>query len=70
MPSWVIERMNEGGDVKYAMIGLKDGEPYLALVAERVVEPYEPSDYRLVVDANSWRYGIKRLIHQLETLAQ
>jgi len=40
MPEWVIERVNEGGDIKYAMIGLKSGEPYLALVTERVVEPY------------------------------
>jgi putative transposase len=62
MPDWVVdwidERVREGGDVKFAMIGLKDGEPYLALVAERKVEPYEPSEYRLVVDVNSWRYGI------------
>jgi putative transposase len=58
MPKWVIERVNEGGDIKYAMIGLKNDEPYLALVAERVVEPYEPSDYKLVVDVNSWSNGI------------
>jgi len=64
MPGWVVERVNEGGDVKYAMIGLKDGEPYLALVAERVVKPYKPGDYKLVVDVNSWRYGIAwGLIH-------
>ena len=47
MPRWVIERVKEGGDVKYAMIGLKDNEPYLALTAEREVEPYTPSDYIL-----------------------
>jgi putative transposase len=58
MPGWVVERVNEGGDVKYAMIGLKNDKPYLALVAERVVEPYQPSGYRLVVDVNSWKYGI------------
>jgi putative transposase len=58
MPSWVIDRVKEGGDVKFAMIGLKDGEPYLALTAEREVEPYQPSEYKLVVDVNSWRYGI------------
>jgi putative transposase len=58
MPRWVIERVKEGGDVKYAMIGLKNNEPYLALVAERVVEPYQPSGYILAVDVNSWRYGI------------
>jgi putative transposase len=58
MPGWVVERIKEGGDIKYAMIGLKDDKPYLALVAEREVEPYQPSGYRLVVDVNSWRYGI------------
>ncbi|MCG2862835.1 MAG: hypothetical protein L7G98_04900 [Vulcanisaeta sp.] len=34
MPKWVVDRIKEGGDVGFAMIGLKDGEPYLALVAE------------------------------------
>jgi len=64
MPEWIIERVNEGGDIKYAMIGLKDDKPYLALVAERVVKPYEPSGYILAVDVNSWKYGIAwGLIH-------
>jgi len=58
MPSWVVERLKEGGDIKFAMIGLRDNKPYLVLVAERVVEPYQPSGYILVVDVNSWRYGI------------
>jgi len=58
MPKWVVDRIKEGGDVKYAMIGLRDDEPYLALVAEREVEPYQPSGYILVIDVNSWRYGI------------
>jgi len=58
MPKWVIDRIKEGGDVRYAMIGLKDDKPYLALVAERVVEPYQPSNYMLVVDVNAWNNGI------------
>jgi len=58
MPRWVIERVNEGGDIKFAMIGLKDDKPYLALVAERVVEPYVPSGYGLVVDVNAWSNGV------------
>jgi len=58
MPKWVVDRIKEGGDIKFAMIGLKDDEPYLALTAEREVEPYAPSDYILAVDVNSWRYGI------------
>ena len=58
MPKWVIERVKEGGDIKFARIGLKDNEPYLALVAERVVEPYQPSGYILAIDVNSWSHGI------------
>jgi putative transposase len=58
MPNWVIERVNEGGDIKYAMIGLRGDEPYLALVAERVVEPYQPSNYMLVIDVNAWSNGV------------
>jgi len=58
MPKWVVDRLSEGGDVKFATIGLKDNEPYLALTAEREVEPYQPSGYILAVDVNSWRYGI------------
>jgi len=58
MPKWVIERIKEGGDIKYAMIGLKNDKPYLALIAERVVKPYVPSGYRLVVDVNAWSNGV------------
>jgi hypothetical protein len=58
MPKWVVDRLSEGGDVKYAMIGLKNNEPYLALIAEREVEPYIPSDYMLAIDVNAWNNGI------------
>jgi len=58
MPIWVIERVKEGGVIKFAMIGLRDDEPYLALVAERVVEPYKPSEYMLVIDVNAWSNGV------------
>jgi putative transposase len=58
MPKWVVDRVGEGGDVRYAMIGLKNDKPYLALVAERVVEPYVTSGYRLVVDVNAWSNGV------------
>ena len=58
MPIWVIDRVKEGGDIKFAMIGLRDDEPYLALVAERVVEPYRPSNYMLVIDVNAWSNGV------------
>jgi len=58
MSKWVIERIKEGDDVKYAMIGLENDEPYLALIAERVVEPYQPSNYMLVIDVNAWSNGV------------
>jgi putative transposase len=58
MPRWVVERVGEGGDVRFAMIGLRDNEPYLALIAEREVESYIPSEYILAVDVNSWGHGI------------
>jgi len=58
MPEWVIERVKEGGDIRFARIGLKNGEPYLALVTEREVEPYQPSRYILAVDVNAWNHGI------------
>jgi putative transposase len=58
MPKWVIDRLSEGGDIKYAMIGLKNNEPCLALIAEREAEPYQPSDYILAIDINSWSHGI------------
>jgi putative transposase len=58
MPKWIIERVKEGGDIKFARVGLKDNEPHLALVAEREVEPYQPSGYILAVDVNSWSHGI------------
>jgi len=58
MSRWVVDRVKEGGDVKYAMIGLKDNEPYLALTAEREIEPYIPSGYMLVIDVNAWNNGI------------
>mgnify|MGYP001772484548 CR=1 FL=1 len=58
MSKWVIERIKEGGDVKYAMIGLKNSKPYLALVTEREVMPYLSSNYMLVVDVNAWNNGI------------
>jgi len=58
MPIWVIERVKEGGVIKFAMIGLENDEPYLALVAERVVEPYQPSNYMLAIDVNAWSNGV------------
>jgi putative transposase len=58
MPIWVIDRVKEDGDIKFARIGLKDGNPYLALVAEHEVEPYQPSNCMLVIDVNAWNNGV------------
>jgi putative transposase len=55
---WINERLREDSDIKFAMIGLRDNKPYLALIAEREVEHYQPSGYVLAVDVNSWKYGI------------
>jgi putative transposase len=57
IPRWVYDRIGEGGDIVFAMHGLKDGVPAVALVAERRVEPYKPESL-LPVDVNSWRHGV------------
>jgi len=57
IPRWVYDRIEEGGDIVFARLGLKDGIPAVMLVAERYVEPYKPESL-LPVDVNSWKYGI------------
>jgi putative transposase len=57
IPRWVYDRIREGGDITFAMLGLKDGTPAVMLVAERRVEPFRPETL-MVVDANSWRHGV------------
>jgi putative transposase len=57
IPRWVYDRIEEGGDIVFAMLGLRDGVPAVVLVAERYVEPYRPETL-IVVDANSWRHGV------------
>jgi putative transposase len=57
IPKWVYDRLEEGGDIVFARLGLKGGVPAVVLVAERYVEPYRPETL-IVVDANSWRYGV------------
>jgi putative transposase len=57
IPRWVYDRIGESGDITFAMLGLKDGIPAVVLVAERLVEPYEPESL-LPVDVNSWKHGV------------
>jgi putative transposase len=57
IPRWVYDRIEEGGDIVFAMLGLKDGIPAVMLVAERLVDPYEPESL-LPVDVNSWKHGV------------
>jgi putative transposase len=57
IPRWVYDRIREGGDITFAMLGLKDGVPAIVLVAERYVEPYKPESL-LPVDVNSWKHGV------------
>jgi putative transposase len=57
IPKWVYDRLEEGGDIVFARLGLKGGVPAVVLVAERYVEPYRPETL-IVVDANSWRHGV------------
>jgi len=58
VPKWLYERLAEGGDVKMALLGLKDGRPHLAVVVEKPYKPIETSGYMLAVDVNSWRHGV------------
>jgi putative transposase len=57
IPRWVYDRIREGGDITFAMLGLKNGTPAVMLVAERRVEPYKPVSL-LPVDVNSWKHGV------------
>jgi putative transposase len=57
IPRWVYDRIREGGDIVFAMLGLKNGTPAVMLVAERRVEPYKPESL-LPVDVNSWKHGV------------
>jgi putative transposase len=57
IPRWVYDRIEEGGDIVFARLGLKDGIPAVMLVAERYVEPYKPESL-LPVDVNSWKHGV------------
>jgi putative transposase len=57
IPRWVYDRIREGGDITFAMLGLKDGVPAVMLIVERYVELYKPESL-LPVDVNSWKYGV------------
>ena len=55
---YIRGRLNESGKPKLARAWVDDGHLYIAITFEREVEPIKPSNYRLVIDVNSWRHGI------------
>jgi putative transposase len=68
IPKWVYDRIREGGDITFAMLGLKNGTPAVMLVAERRVEPYKPESL-LPVDVNSWKHGVVWALIKNERIA-
>jgi putative transposase len=68
IPRWVYDRIREGGDITFAMLGLKNGTPAVMLVAERRVEPYKPESL-LPVDVNSWKHGVVWALIKNERIA-
>ena len=55
---YIRERLSEGGKPRLARAWVENGFLYVAIVFEREVQPMQPSEYRLVIDVNSWRNGI------------
>ena len=55
---YIRERLGEGGKPKLARTWVGDGYLYVAITFEREVQPIQPSEYKLVIDVNSWRNGI------------
>jgi len=55
---WIKERIAEGGDVKFGLVYVKRGKLNVALVFERRVKPEKSPSTILVVDVNSWKYGV------------
>ena len=55
---YIRDRLNEGGRPKLARAWVEDDNLYIAITFERSVESIQPSEYRLVIDVNSWRNGI------------
>jgi len=55
---YIKERLSEGGKPKLARAWVDGENLYIAITFEREVEPIKPSNYRLVIDVNSWKNGI------------
>ena len=55
---YIKDRLNEGGRPKLARAWVENGFLHIAIIFEREVQPIQPSEYRLVIDVNSWRNGI------------
>ncbi|MGC9136908.1 zinc ribbon domain-containing protein [Caldivirga sp.] len=55
---YIRGRLAEGGGAKLARAWVNGEYLYIAIVFEREVEQITPSNYRLVIDVNSWRNGV------------
>ena len=55
----IFDRLNSGGDVKVAQVFVKKRKIHVHLVFEKEYKPIEKTETKLIIDINSWKYGIK-----------
>ena len=55
---YIRDRLNEDGRPKLARAWVNDGLLHIAIDFERDVKPIQPSEYKLMIDVNSWRNGV------------
>ncbi|ADY00261.1 transposase, IS605 OrfB [Vulcanisaeta moutnovskia 768-28] len=55
---YIRDRLSEGGKPKLARAWVDDEHLFIAITFERDAEQITPSNYRLVIDVNSWKNGI------------
>lgn len=58
MPRWCIDRLREGANFRFALLGSKRDKPCLVLVAEKEAPTPYKAESILVIDVNSWKHGI------------
>jgi len=54
-----LKRLSEGGDVKVAQVFMEDDELHVHLIFEKEYRPVGEVESVLVIDVNSWKYGIR-----------